>query len=321
VVSEGLKLCGGEGLSPQPDHTYRVPRMDTLHPNDPTWRAAIDALRPPRPPKMSEGAWRATTEPRPVLLQPINTLAAKAVQLHLQHPLAQRAVSPFRAQAFTEEGLARVTVVVDRSSARKRVLLLGRLAVFGPGASRLHEEVLGLAAYWSEGDDPQRLEPFATDEANTRALEAFFQVLDAPEVPPLAPHVVERLLRSAPADQRALEAHLRRRAMVRTEIARTRLQARGRAEAEAMRAVLEAQRDDIKKALQGTQLALGIDDREALSDLQKQQWKDDRAFLERRQPQVEDELATEPARIQGLYEDRQHHVEVVGIVYLWPATS
>jgi hypothetical protein len=36
---------------------------------------------------------------------------------------------------------------------------------------------------------------------------------------------------------------------------------------------------------------------------------------------VEDELATEPARIQGLYEDRQHHVEVVGIVYLWPATS
>jgi hypothetical protein len=109
--------------------------------------------------------------------------------------------------------------------------------------------------------------------------------------------------------------------MVRTEVARTRLQARGRAEAEAMRAVLEAQRDDIVKALQGTQLALGIDDREALSDLQKQQWKDDRAFLARRLPQVEHELATEPARIQSLYEDRQHHVEMVGIVYLWPATS
>jgi hypothetical protein len=321
VVSEGLKLSGGEGLSPQPDHTFVVPRMDTRHPNDPTWRAAIDALRPPRPPKMSEGEWRATTAPRPVILHPIDTLVSEAVQLHLQHPLAQRAVSPFRAQAFTEEGLARVTVVVDRSSTRKRVLVLGRLAVFGHGAARLHEEVLGLAAYWSEGDDPQRLEPFATEEANTRALEAFFQVLDAPEVPQLAPHLVERLLRSAPADQRALEAHLRRRAMVRTEVARTRLQARGRAEAEAMRAVLEAQRDDIVKALQGTQLALGIDDREALSDLQKQQWKDDRAFLARRLPQVEHELATEPARIQSLYEDRQHHVEMVGIVYLWPATS
>ncbi len=323
VVSEGLKLCGSEGLTARgaPAHTYDVPRMDERHANDPTWVRAMDALRPPRPPKMPEGEWRARCPPRPVRLEPVETLVSDAVQLHLQHPLAQRAVSPFRAQAFTEEGLARVSVVVDRSSARKRVLLLGRLAVFGPGASRLHEEILSLAAFWSEGDDPKRLEPFASDSANERALEAFYRVLDAPEVPALEEHLVARLLRSAAADQRALESSLRRRAMVRTEVARTKLQARGRAEAEAMRVVLEAQRDDIEKALRGTQLPLGLDDAEQLSDAQKQQWKDDREFLKRRLPQVEHELVTEPGRIQGLYEDRQHHVEIVGIVYLWPATS
>ena len=37
--------------------------------------------------------------------------------------------------------------------------------------------------------------------------------------------------------------------------------------------------------------------------------------------QIDEELATEPERIRALYEDRQYHVEIVGIVYLWPATS
>jgi SNF2 family DNA or RNA helicase len=323
VVSEGLRLCGGDGLRARssPPHTYDVPRMDERNANDPTWLRAMDALRPPRPPKMSEGEWRAHFPPRPVRLEPVDTLLSDAVQLHLQHPLAQRAVSPFRSQAFTEEGLARVTVVIDPSSARKRVIVLGRLAVFGWGASRLHEEILGLAAYWSEGDDPKRLEPFVTDEANDKALEAFFRVLDQPEVPALDDDLVARILRSAAADQRALEAHLRRRAVVRTEIARTKLQARGAAEAAAMRVVLETQRESIREALAGTQLALGLGDEPDLTDAQKQQWKDDREFLKRRLPQIDAELATEPERIRALYEDRQYHVEIVGIVYLWPATS
>ncbi|MBK6533342.1 MAG: helicase [Deltaproteobacteria bacterium] len=322
VVSEGLRLCGGDGLRPRtsPARSYDVPRMDERNANDPTWLRAMDALRPPRPPKMSEGEWRARFAPRPVRLEPVDTLVSDAVQLHLQHPLAQRAVSPFRSQAFTEEGLARVTVVVDRSSARKRVLVLGRLAVFGHGAARLHEEILGLAAYWSEGDDPTRLEPFVTEEANDKALEAFFRVLDDPEVPALDDEIVARLLRSAAADQRALETHLRRRALGRTEIARMKLQARGRAEGDAMRAVLLAQQESIRTALAGTQLSLGLEGPD-LNEAQKQQWKDDREFLKRRLPQIDEELATEPERIRALYEDRQYHVEIVGIVYLWPATS
>jgi hypothetical protein len=324
VVSEGLKLSGAGGLQARarPANSYDVPRMDERHANDPTWLGAMDALRPPRPPKMPVGEWRARCPPRPVRLEPSETLVSDAVQLHLQHPLAQRAVSPFRSQAFTEDGLSRVTIVVDRSSARKRVLLLGRLAIFGHGAARLHEEILGLAAYWSEGDDPQRLEAFVTEEANDKALEAFLRVLDEPEVPALEGRLVERILKSVAADRRALEAPLRRRAMVRTELARTKLEARGRAEAAAMRGVLEALREDIRGVLRGTQLGFaGIADRHDLSDDEKAQWKDDRAFLQRRLPQLDAELTTEPERVRALYEDRQHHVEIVGIVYLWPATS
>jgi hypothetical protein len=322
VVSEGLVLSGGTSLTPRatPPRSWEVPRMDERHPNDPTWRGAMDALRPPRPPKMPEAEWRARFPPRPVRLEPADTLLSDAVQLHLQHPLAQRALSPFRAQAFTEEGLARVTVVVDRTSARKRVLVLGRLAVFGAGAARLHEELMGVAAFWSDGDDPGRIEPFVTEEAHERAMESFFKVLDEPEVPRLEERIVERLLASAARDRRALEPTLRRRALVRTELARMKLHARGRAEAEAMRSVLAAQREAVVQALAGTQLALGFED-DALDDAQRTQWKEDREFLRRRLPQIDAEMVSEPDRIRALYEDRQHHVEVVGLVYLWPATS
>jgi superfamily II DNA or RNA helicase len=333
VVSEGLRLCGAEGLRARtaPAETYDVPPMDATHPNDPTWRRAMDALRAPKPPKMSEGEWRARFAPRPVRLRPVETLLSDAVHLHLQHPLSQRAVSPFLAQAFTEEGLARVTVVVDRSSARRRVILLGRLAVFGAGASRLHEEVFGVAAYRPDDNDPEKLEPFVTEEANERAVEAFLRVLDEPEVPALSKEITQKLLHAAPGDTRALEPVLRRRALTRTELARNRLQARGRAEADAMRAVLTAQREQIRTALKGTQVAINFEapalDPEARErqrreqQAQLHQWEEDREFLARRLPQIEAELATEPERVRALYEDRQHRVEVVGIVYLWPSTS
>ena len=65
--------------------------------------------------------------------------------------------------------------------------------------------------------------------------------------------------------------------MLRTELARTKLAARGKAEAEAMRGVLTALRDDIRNVLRGTQLGLaGIADDHDLSDDEKAQWKDDR---------------------------------------------
>ena len=208
---------------------------------------------------MSDGEWRARFAPRPVRLRPVETLLSDAVHLHLQHPLSQRAVSPFLAQAFTEEGLARVTVVVDRSSARRRVILLGRLAVFGTGASRLHEEVFGVAAYRPDDNDPEKLEPFVTEEANERAVEAFLRVLDEPEVPALSKEITQKLLHAAPGDTRALEPVLRRRALTRSELARNRLQARGRAEADAMRAVLTAQRERIRTALEGTQVAINFE--------------------------------------------------------------
>jgi len=100
------------------------------------------------------------------------------------------------------------------------------------------------------------------------------------------------------------------------------LQKRGRDEADAMRAVLEAQRDDIERALAGTQLSLpGLLDAPEVTEAQRAQWREDREFLRRRLPQVAEELTREPERIRALYEDRQHHVEVIGIVYLWPATS
>jgi hypothetical protein len=102
---------------------------------------------------MPEWEWRSTSPPRPVSFEPATTLASEMVQIHLQHRLTQKALAQFRAQAFSEDRLSRVTVVFDPTHARKRVLALGRLSIFGHGAARLHEEVLVTAAFWVEGDD------------------------------------------------------------------------------------------------------------------------------------------------------------------------
>jgi len=143
---------------------------------------------------MPEWEWRATFPLRPVSFEPSTTLASETVQLHLQHRLTQKALAQFRAQAFSEDRLSRVTVVFDPSHARKRVLALGRLSLYGVGASRLHEEILATAAFWVEGGDRSRLEPFTTAEAEEKALDSLGAVLGE-DRPPVPQHIVSLVMR------------------------------------------------------------------------------------------------------------------------------
>lgn len=63
---------------------------------------------------------------------------------------AQRVMQRFLAQGFSASDLSRVSVVSSSRDSVARVLLFGRLSLFGVGAARLHDEVISIAAQWLE---------------------------------------------------------------------------------------------------------------------------------------------------------------------------
>jgi hypothetical protein len=72
------------------------------------------------------------------------------VQVHLEHRLVRRLLSRFLSQGF-QAGLSRVSVI-EGPGAQPRVVLMGRLAVYGAGAARLHEEIIPVTAIWTEAE-------------------------------------------------------------------------------------------------------------------------------------------------------------------------
>jgi hypothetical protein len=261
-----------------------------------------------------------------VSFEPSTTLASETVQLHLQHKLAQRALAQFRAQAFGEDRLSRVTVVIDPAHKRNRVLALGRLSLFGAGASQLHEEVILAAAFWVEGDDPRRLKPFETAEAEERALESLSSVLARDHQPQVPEHIIRMLMTSAPKDEDALWEKIKARVFKRIFWAEEKLRSRARSEADEMQRILEAQRSALDKELHArqaqhdakAQLALpwGIEEKD-----QKEQYDADTKHIQKRRADLDKELLTEPQRIRELYDVKHHRLERVGLVSLWPSAS
>jgi ERCC4-related helicase len=328
VVNLGLSLAGSPPLAPltRPADCYQVAPMDTIAAGDPTWREVIDTLRAPRPRKMPIWEWRAECPPRPVSFEPSTTLTSETVQLHLQHRLTQKALAQFRAQAFAEDRLSRVTVVFDPTHARKRVLALGRLSLYGAGASRLHEEILATAAFWVEGDNRDHLEPFTTVDAEERALNSLGAVLSRHDQPPVPQHILSMLMKTAKQDEEVLWEKVKGRAQDRTALAVERLASRAQKEAAEMKRILESQKAAIEKELakrkktEAEALQLTMPWLPEERD-QKAQYDADTKHIVKRMAELEKELVSEPNRIRELYEVKHQRLERIGLVYLWPTTS
>ena len=331
VVNLGLSLTGAPPLVPQmqPPGSYTVAPLEKVSATDPTWQEIIDTLRSPRPRKMPPWEWRSQCPPRAVSFEPATTLASETIQLHLQHRLTQKALAQFRAQAFTEDRLSRVTVVSDPTHARKRVLALGRLSLYGRGATRLHEEILATAAYWVEGDDRDKLEPFATTDADERALATLGTVLSRENQVPVPSHIVSMLMKTAKADEDVLWEKVKTRAQARIKDAEELLKKRAKVEADEMDRILRAQQVAIEKEL-GRRSKAKREAKEMKQVVlpwlpeesdQKEQYDADSKYIERRLVELEKELATEPDRIRELYDVKHYRLERVGLVYLWPVAS
>ncbi|KAA1258073.1 RNA polymerase-associated protein RapA [Rubripirellula obstinata] len=316
-------LAGASGLYVPGNVTaYQFPAIDERSGADPTWAETMDTLRVPRKRDQKLWEWRRSSPIRPVIFEDPGVVGDDLVHLHLEQRVVQRLLGRFTAQGFVHHDLSRACFAQATDSI-PRVVLLGRLALYGEGAARLHEELIPVTARWS---DPAirrgPLSPYAKDaEAKTMGL-LDDSLLGAGGIK-LTPEVVEQLQQSAAGDIHELLPHLETRGEEYAADAERKLAARGTAEAKAMREILETQRkhisDTIKRIskLDPNQMRFDfgeIDDELLQLDANKRYWA-------KRLEELRDELKTEPDRIASIYDVQAKRIEPVGLVYLWPVTG
>lgn len=329
AISCALVLLGAEPLTPLPcDKDDKLPQrmvfplLDQREGAGPTWADTVDTLRPRRRRDQNVWQWRREAEVRPVVFEDSGTLDDEVVHLHLEHRIVQRLLGRFSAQGFVHNDLSRACLA-QSTDAVPRVALLGRLCLYGPGAARLHEELVPITARWS---DPQvrkgELSPYARD-AETKTLALLDDALLAGAGRTITDEIMKQLQASAPRDLQELLPHLQTRGEDYARDAVKKLIDRGVAEAKAMREILETQRKHIAdtsaklKKYDDKQMKLEFGELQE----ERRQLQSNQRHWEKRLGMLEVELLTEPQRIQDLYQVKATRIEPVGLVYLWPVTG
>lgn len=318
AIDVGLELAGARALSPL-DEKIEGQQAFALPPLPASWDRTLDSLRRPRQRDEAEWEWRKLP-PQAVVFKALDRMGEDRVHLHLEHPFVQRILSRFLAQGFSAQDLSRVTVVPDDRSGEPRAIAFGRLSLFGPGAARLHDELIAVAAPFRESGDGDHLQPTGSDE-DREAVTHLEELLTRVDKLPVIPDTLrERLAKTAAADFAVLWKHVRDEADEKARAAEQLLAARGAKEAEDLRQILRAQRKDIEQQL-SVQLGLFDNlDGDALKP-QRDQLESERDDMKKRLGRIEDEIREEPATLETLYHVSLKRLVPVGLVYLWPTTS
>ena len=155
LARAGVDLDGERAETVGDTATFRLDPNDPAFAKEPGWQDTFDDLRE-RPRKRGEriGEWRKRVPIRAIAFEPPRLPDGRdtpeIVQVHLEHRLVRRLLSRFLSQGF-QAGLSRISVI-EGPGAQPRVVLMGRLAVYGAGAARLHEEIIPVTAIWTEAD-------------------------------------------------------------------------------------------------------------------------------------------------------------------------
>ena len=315
----GLRLEDAKGQSVGQIETFQ---LDPTHPafsREGGWDDAFDDLRI-RPRKRGERLtdWRRKAPVRSIAFEPPvlddGRDAWKVVQVHLEHRLVRRLLSRFLSLGF-QSRLSRVSVIMG-TGAQPRVILMARLAIYGIGAARLHEEVIPVTAIWTESErdrKPLRVLGEVGEETTLNQLEGALR--RAREAPPDA---VERVRHLVSQDVADLVPSLQAIVSERLEVVRAELIKRGEDEARSLAYLLEQQRGRIAKAASDfntQQLSLDLIPEE------RREREADRRHWTERLTRLEKEIREEPKRLRESYEVRAHRLEPVGLVYLWPVSG
>jgi SNF2-related domain/Helicase conserved C-terminal domain len=328
ALNVGFELAGAQPMKPITT-TEPLPRQNQAFqlPELPGWESTLDSLRPPRRRDEAHWEWRQHP-PTPIAFAAANEMTTSVAHLHLQHPLVERVLGRFRAQGFSAHDLSRVTVLRNPRDSLARVIAFGRLTLFGPSATRLHEEILAVAARWIETPtrgaktetlNGTRLRPFG-EQADRNALSQLETLLtESPDLSGISEVAQSKLRESAPGDFADLWDHIKKEGESREHDAAEKLRLRGSAEAERLRGILRGHQTAIKNVLSAKQLPL-FPQHEKQIEKEVRQFENDRKHMEERLISLERELEVEPPRIQVVYRVVLRRLEPVGLIYLWPAT-
>lgn len=315
----GYALDAARGPAAGKVETFKLDPGDPAFAKDAGWGDAFDDLRI-RPRKRGErlADWRRNSPIRSIAFQPPilsdGRDASDVVQVHLEHRLVRRLLSRFISQGFQSK-LSRLSVIYG-PSAQPRVVLMGRLAVFGAGAARLHEEIIPITAIWSEYErDRKPLRPLG-ESGEEKTLNQLEEALrDAHEAPGAAVARIQALIGK---DIEDLVPTLEKIAAERLTAVTAQLKKRGEEEGRSLSDLLEQQRSRIAKA------AKDFDPNQLTLDLvpeERREREADRRHWDGRLTRLERELREEPERLRSSYEVRAHRLEPVGMVYLWPVSG
>lgn len=323
VLCESLGMLGADVLTPATGHgdeAFDVPALDRRPGADPTWADTLDTLRSPRPRGMPLWEWRRTAPIRPVVFKDQGHIDDEVVHLHLEHRLVQRLLGRFLAQGFVLDDLARACVG-QTDDAIPRVLLLGRLSLYGDRAARLHDEIVAVAARWFDVDARKgALKPYAED-AQEKSWQLLLDSISNSRAAKVPREVHENILSLAPQDVSELLPHLQVRCELAASKAIAKLEERGQREAREMVEILAGQKMRLERELakvESPQLALEFKD---YNNDEQRQLQDNAKFWRRRLEAIPREVTLEPERIRKSYAVRAPRIEPVGIAYLWPVTG
>lgn len=323
ALSCSLELLGAEPLQRHEDDegttTWTFPPLGARAETDPSWAATLDTLRAPRGRKQKVAEWRAEAPIRPVVFKDAGVLTDDVVHLHLEQRVAQRLLARFRSQGFIYHDLSRACLAQTEDSV-PRVVLLGRLSLYGSGAERLHEEIVPLTARWIDpGQRGAPLKPYARDAERT-TLKLLDDTLSGQGIEAPDAQVQKRLIATAGQDVQELLPQLEPRGQELAGIATEKLAQRGAREAAALEDVLRRQLDRIENELRQRekefdQFTLGFEEEE------RRQLRADMKSWTVRLQEFRRDLETEPDRIRSFYAVKATRIEPVGLVYLWPVSN
>lgn len=323
ALSCSLELLGAEPLAETTDdagrRVFTFPPLDRRAETDPSWAATLDTLRQPKKSGDKIADWRREAPIRPVVFEDAGVLTEDVVHLHLEQRVAQRLLARFRSQGFIHHDLSRACLAQARDSI-PRVILLGRLSLYGRGAERLHEELVPVTARWLEpGQRQGPLRPYARD-AEARTLDLLERSLGGQGLPPPGEAVRARLLAAAPRDVLDLLPCLEPRARELAALAVEKLRARGLREERDLRETLERQRQSVREQLE-KHAREGARQLELFGDEERRQLEADVKSWRARLDQFDADLEREPRRVREFYEVSAQRIEPVGLVYLWPESN
>ncbi|MBL8824624.1 MAG: DEAD/DEAH box helicase, partial [Planctomycetia bacterium] len=321
TINCALEMIGAKSMAATGQHErFIFPALDQRSGGDASWADTLDSLRVPRERDQTFWEWRRTAPIRPVIFEDAGVLDNSAVHLHLEQRVVQRLLSRFMAQGLVHHDLSRACLT-QANDAIPRIVLLGRLCLYGSGAARLHEELLTISARWT---DPQIRKspptPYGRD-AETKTIQLLQESLAERLHKTVPKEIAKQLQASAQFDVAALLPHLEARGKEHAQDAIKKLKERGAAEAKAMKAILNNQQKHIEKTVKAyknpSELLLAFPEKdEELRQLQANQ-----RYWEKRLLKIFEELETEPQRIKDVYEVQATRIEPVGLVYLWPVTG